>query len=218
MNSKQLKVVEVFQSIQGEGHHQGMLATFVRLFGCNLNCAWCDTPAGRTSSPDAPKLLECYPDYLFGVIKDVSGNTSNPGTVVITGGEPLLEAHRMPLNELLNRLLVNKWKVCIETNGTQKFCKYDYENNNNLWVTISPKPPLFLVNMQDCDEIKLVGTPEVTPELLEHFQNRWSKTPECYLQPEYANFEASLAHCMTLQKSHPLWKIRLQMHKILEVR
>ena len=38
-------LLEVFASIQGEGHHVGEPQVFLRLAGCPLRCAWCDTPA-----------------------------------------------------------------------------------------------------------------------------------------------------------------------------
>ena len=37
------KVVEIFNSINGEGIRAGQLAVFIRMQGCNLNCAYCDT-------------------------------------------------------------------------------------------------------------------------------------------------------------------------------
>ena len=38
-----MKVVEIFDSIDGEGLRTGELATFIRLSGCNLRCRYCDT-------------------------------------------------------------------------------------------------------------------------------------------------------------------------------
>ncbi|MGE4653124.1 MAG: 7-carboxy-7-deazaguanine synthase QueE, partial [Myxococcota bacterium] len=37
-------LVEVFSSIQGEGPHVGASTVFVRFGGCDLRCAWCDSP------------------------------------------------------------------------------------------------------------------------------------------------------------------------------
>ena len=38
-----MKVVEIFNSIEGEGKRAGLPCTFIRLFGCNLNCSYCDS-------------------------------------------------------------------------------------------------------------------------------------------------------------------------------
>ena len=38
-----LQITEIFRSIQGESTHAGLPCTFIRLTGCNLRCAWCDT-------------------------------------------------------------------------------------------------------------------------------------------------------------------------------
>ncbi len=54
-----LRVCEVFASIQGESHWAGYPCTFVRLAGCNLDCAYCDTRYAR----EAPirQLYRRYP-------------------------------------------------------------------------------------------------------------------------------------------------------------
>ena len=41
-----MKVVEIFKSIDGEGKRAGLPTTFIRLYGCNLNCSYCDTRYG----------------------------------------------------------------------------------------------------------------------------------------------------------------------------
>jgi 7-carboxy-7-deazaguanine synthase len=38
-----LRVNEIFHSVQGEGTRAGVRCVFIRLTGCNLRCAWCDT-------------------------------------------------------------------------------------------------------------------------------------------------------------------------------
>ena len=38
-----MKVIEIFDSIDGEGIRTGQCATFIRLAGCNLRCSYCDT-------------------------------------------------------------------------------------------------------------------------------------------------------------------------------
>jgi len=120
-------VVEIFPSIQGEGQHIGMPCVFIRLYGCNLACKWCDTPqAIATAKDDTVKGMTAKE------IVDMI-DTWKPSVVVLTGGEPLI--HK--LKELLI-VLRNAWySIDIETNGTLK-CK-------DFWMirhfAVSPKLP-----------------------------------------------------------------------------
>ena len=98
-----LTVNEIFHSIQGESSHAGRPCVFVRLTGCNLRCAWCDTAyafdEGRSISVDeVVGAVEAYHCPL----------------VEITGGEPLLQPDVYPL---MNRLLGAGKTVLLETGG-----------------------------------------------------------------------------------------------------
>lgn len=95
---------ELFYSLQGEGVTCGTPAVFLRLAGCNLHCAWCDTKytwgQGLSLSPAA--LAEQI-------------MVMNPPRLILTGGEPLLQ--QAELAELLV-LLPPELPVEVETNGT----------------------------------------------------------------------------------------------------
>ena len=98
-----LTVNEIFHSIQGESSYAGRPCVFVRLTGCNLRCAWCDTAyafdEGRAISVDeVVGAVEAYDCPL----------------VEITGGEPLLQPDVYPL---MNRLLGAGKTVLLETGG-----------------------------------------------------------------------------------------------------
>ena len=95
---------EVFYSIQGEGARAGSPAVFVRLAGCNLHCRWCDTKYSWGQGADITEE-----DLAARIL-----SYNSPG-LVITGGEPLLQA---PAIEKLLSLLPNSVFVEIETNGT----------------------------------------------------------------------------------------------------
>lgn len=87
-NNPQYRIVEIFESLQGEGWNTGMPAVFIRLGKCNLACSWCDT------------------DYLkFGMmsLSDILGRlkTYTARNIIITGGEPTIQPH---LDTLLNAL------------------------------------------------------------------------------------------------------------------
>jgi len=104
-----LRVTEVFASLQGEGPLCCRRALFVRLAGCNLRCPWCDTP--YSLDPRAGRLLG-----LAELVERVEAE--EPGLVVFTGGEPLLQ--RSALNEAVAELLDRfpGLLVQVETNGT----------------------------------------------------------------------------------------------------
>ena len=99
------KVAEIFDSIQGEGLYFGEKQIFVRFFGCNLNCRYCDTK------------LDYFKEYeteeLFNRIKSYQGSYHS---ISWTGGEPLL--HNEFLKELLKLTKVSGFKNYLETNGT----------------------------------------------------------------------------------------------------
>lgn len=95
---------ELFYSIQGEGSRTGCPAVFLRLAGCNLRCSWCDTKYswGKGIAVDEAELAEQIMNYR------------SPG-LVITGGEPLLQAEAL---EQLLALLPDSLYVEVETNGS----------------------------------------------------------------------------------------------------
>ena len=115
-----MKVTEIFESFQGEGIYSGMPAIFLRLGQCNLNCEWCDTSYARKEfkEMDVEKISKKI-------------NSSKLKTLIITGGEPLLQ--EKALSSLVKK--INK-KIHIETNGTlfpaQLLKKIDF-------ISVSPK-------------------------------------------------------------------------------
>jgi 7-carboxy-7-deazaguanine synthase len=98
-----LTVNEVFFSIQGEGTRTGQPCVFVRLTGCPLRCAWCDTAYAfhqgeRRREDDVRREIAAYPCRL----------------VLLTGGEPLAQPAAFPF---VTRLADEGWQVLVETSG-----------------------------------------------------------------------------------------------------
>jgi len=113
MSVRPLRVLEVFDSIQGEGLHAGRPTKFIRLAGCNLRCSWCDTDFGLSSEERPIRLVDTYADL------DLKSNREN-GHLCITGGEPLLQMGEIA--ELLLSMMVDDVRyssITIETNGTR---------------------------------------------------------------------------------------------------
>jgi 7-carboxy-7-deazaguanine synthase len=114
-DSAALAVSELFgPTFQGEGPSAGQRAVFVRLSGCNLNCGWCDTPYtwdwDRYDREEQTRLM---------TVDEVTGWVlgQDAELVVITGGEPLMQARRR-LVPLVAALAAAGRRVELETNGT----------------------------------------------------------------------------------------------------
>jgi 7-carboxy-7-deazaguanine synthase len=101
-----MRVSEIYRSIQGEGSLTGMPSVFVRASGCNLRCAYCDTPY-TSWEPEGE-------DMSVGEIARQIELLAC-GQVVITGGEPMLFAELIPL---CARLRQAAQQITIETAGT----------------------------------------------------------------------------------------------------
>lgn len=99
-----MKVFSIFESISGEsgGFPQGSWCSFVRLYGCNLQCNYCDT---KQQDFD---YLEMNNDLIVRECKNKK--------VLITGGEPTLQDDK--LMDLIEKLFIAGHEVQIETNGT----------------------------------------------------------------------------------------------------
>ncbi len=191
-----LKVVEIFYSIQGEGHFSGVPSIFIRLHGCNLACSFCDDALHKGdfetySFEDVLKKIEIYPSKQ----------------VIITGGEPTL----YNLNNFIEFLQSGGYFVCIESNG------YRFENVKSAdWITYSPK---------DWDDIKQNGWSEIKFVVSRHSDIdkivEFETKREIFVQP--MNFfdkpdMENLNFCIDLVQRYPHLKLSIQMHKFLGVR
>ena len=96
-----LKVSETFSSVQGEGSLVGSASFFIRLDGCPLRCAWCDTPYALEG--DSGRMIS---------VDDLAAIASSYRRVVITGGEPLAQ----DIGPLVDRL-TPRHHVTVETSG-----------------------------------------------------------------------------------------------------
>ncbi|MDD5166786.1 MAG: 7-carboxy-7-deazaguanine synthase QueE [Candidatus Omnitrophica bacterium] len=99
------RISEIFDSIQGEGIYLGEKQIFVRFFGCNLSCSFCDTKINR--------FREYEPQQLLDQIKSYRGKYHS---LSFTGGEPLLQKDF--LKEFFKLASSQGHKNYLETNGT----------------------------------------------------------------------------------------------------
>ena len=108
LNTNEIKfpVVEIFDSIDGEGITAGCLATFIRLAGCNIRCGYCDTSYALKKEDGKDMTLA---EIVERVVK--IGNKH----VTLTGGEPLWCDR---VKTLIEAIIAEGHRVNIETNGT----------------------------------------------------------------------------------------------------
>ena len=101
-----MRIAEIFHSIQGEGSLVGVPSVFVRTSGCNLRCAWCDTPYTSWHPEGEEWTLET-------ILAKVDAYPARH--VVVTGGEPMIARE---IVELTRGLRARGRHITIETAGT----------------------------------------------------------------------------------------------------
>jgi 7-carboxy-7-deazaguanine synthase len=205
-------VKEIFLTLQGEGAHAGRAAVFCRFSGCNLwsgreqdrataTCRFCDTDFVGTDGTlgsrygSANELADTIAAQWAG-----AGNRY----VVLTGGEPLLQADAA----LVDALHARDFCIGVETNGT-------IEPPRGLdWICVSPKAGADL-KIRRGHELKLIyPQPEAGPENFASLAfERFSLQPMD--GPDVAqNTARAIDYCLR----HPQWRLSLQTHKTLGIR
>lgn len=131
MNSY-LEINEIFgPTIQGEGSAAGQHCLFIRLFGCNLECRWCDTPetwavtAAKAARTDSGKVyvaneqrFQMTSDMILTELMMRWDIVNKPTLIVVSGGEPMIQ--RLQLAPLTRHLFDLGNRIHIETAGTIK--------------------------------------------------------------------------------------------------
>jgi 7-carboxy-7-deazaguanine synthase len=206
-------VKEIFLTLQGEGGQAGRAAVFCRFAGCNLwsgreadrasaQCRFCDTDFVGTDGTRGGSYPT--PQALADAIAQEWGETRAHRFVVLTGGEPLLQAD----GALLGALHACGFSIAVETNGTIA------PPPGLDWICVSPKAGTEL-RVRAGQELKLVyPQPGAPPEAYEGLPfERFSLQPMD--GPELAgNTARAIDYCL----AHPQWRLSLQTHKTLGIR
>jgi organic radical activating enzyme len=202
------KVVEIFDSIQGEGVFMGVPATFVRFAGCNLKCEWCDTKYSWNGHKEQLEVKELSAKEIV--------EQCHQDLVVLTGGEPCLQKYLAGLIDLLHG--VDK-SVNIETNGTLG------TPHNADWVTCSPKPQSNYDVNWDChfDELKYVvddafDVDFISAEIRLSAKRGGPDAPIIWLQPQGFDMDNSAQKAFKLVMKYPYLRMGIQMHKLINVK
>ena len=198
--SVELPIMEQFYTIQGEGHHSGRAAYFIRIAGCDVGCVWCDV---KESWDELIHPLVSVSELVQLAVE------SGTGFTVITGGEPAM----YDLTELVNLLHQHQIEVAIETSGC-------YHLSGAVdWYCFSPKKFKAPTNeaYQKASELKIIIAHPSDFAWAEEHASKVSPNCKLYLQPEWSKQERFLSNVIDYVKNHPKWRISLQTHKFMQI-
>jgi 7-carboxy-7-deazaguanine synthase len=210
ISKNQFLVSEIFTSIQGESSFAGQLCFFIRLAGCNLNCAWCDTRYAKIAKGKTMRLEEIID----------AASASKTKLVEITGGEPLLQKNTP---ELCRKLIAKGFNVLVETNGSfpiQKIpakvriildCKCPSSGESEKMIFAN------FAKIKKKDEIKFVIADRNDYEYAKEIMSRYllaEKTDKIFFSPVAGRINhKKLAEWMIADKILAIFAV--QLHKII---
>ena len=219
------KVNELFQTIQGEGFYTGVPAIFVRLQGCDVGCAWCDTKNTWDIDPDKQSPLHELSDHsdqsscwakvsAQGIVDEIKRLGYTARLVVITGGEPCMA----DLRELTTLLHDDHFLTQIETSGT-----YPILTDKRTWVTLSPKVDMrggkvvLQSALERADEIKHPVAREKDIEQLDKLLAQLSSTEGKTICLQPISQKASATELCSRICIARNWRLSVQVHKYLGI-
>jgi 7-carboxy-7-deazaguanine synthase len=205
-----LRITEIFLSVQGESSHAGRPCAFVRLTGCPMRCVWCDSEYTFTGGN---KLSF---EEILQQLKDFGCNL-----VEITGGEPLAQKNVFPF---ITTLCDSGYEVLIETGGfvsTEKVderakiildvkCPKSGESERNHWSNLER------LNAEK-DEVKFVVADledwEFAKDIIKKYDLE-SKTKHILISPVFeTKYLKEIAE--SVSKSNLKVRLNLQLHKYI---
>jgi 7-carboxy-7-deazaguanine synthase len=205
-----LRITEIFLSIQGESTHAGRPCSFVRLTGCPMRCVWCDSEYTFTGG----KRIEF--EDIFKQLEDFGCNL-----VEVTGGEPLAQKNVFPF---ITALCDKGYEVLIETGGfvsTEKVderakiildvkCPASGEAERNHWENLERLK-------KEKDEVKFVIADlsdwEFAKEIIKKYDLE-NCTKEILTSPVFG-VENLQQIAETVAKSNLRVRLNLQLHKYI---
>lgn len=210
------KVVEVFESINGEGTRAGQLAVFVRFKGCNLNCDYCDTKWANEADAEYTEMTETQ---IFNHIK-----STGIKNVTITGGEPLIQPQ---IKKLLELIASDKSLYCeIETNGSVNLEPFagisdrpSFTMDYKLGASGMEKA-MCLENFKfltEKDTVKFVSGSRSDLEKALEIIRKYNLTEKCsvYISPVFGQIEPyEIVDFMKEKKLNDV-NLQIQMHKVI---
>ncbi len=205
-----LRITEIFLSIQGESSHAGRPCAFVRLTGCPMRCVWCDSEYTFTGGE---KITF---EEIFSKLEDFGCNL-----VEVTGGDPLAQKNVYPF---ITELCDKGYEVLIETGGffsTEKVderakiildvkCPASGESKRNHWANLERL-------RKDKDEVKFVIADlndwEFAKEIIAKYDLE-NRTKDILISPIFG-IENLQEIAETVAQSGLKVRLNLQLHKYI---
>ena len=204
----QLKIFEIFYSLQGESSRVGLPTIFIRLSGCPMRCHYCDTAYAFQggSMMNMDEIMETIKKY-------------DTQYVTVTGGEPLAQKEVL---SLLKVLADRNYEVSLETGGGISIKEVDPrikiildiktpesgEEKKNHWENIN------LIHAKD--EIKFVLCSREDYDWAKKILDQYKLTEKCHVlfSPVYQKINATDLGNWILQDQLPV-RLQIQLHKLL---
>jgi 7-carboxy-7-deazaguanine synthase len=203
-----MRVTEIFHSIQGESSYVGQPCVFIRLTGCPLRCTWCDTEYAfyggqEQSREEILSQVEAYGCRL----------------VEVTGGEPLAQSEAVPL---ISDLCGRGYTVLIETSGAIDIAPVDQRAH----IILDVKCPgsgmserMYwpnLARLMAKDEAKFVLAGRADYEWAREILARHGLTNRCtvLMSPVFGSLEARQLAEWVLADRLPV-RMQVQLHKLI---
>lgn len=238
-----VSIVEIFETIQGEGVFAGVPTVLVRFSGCNLNCVYCDTPESKKPRPyaivesrDQSRSID-NPVAVDDLVDLIAKDFRQARTALITGGEPLLQASSAI--EIGRRLKKQGLAVHLETNGTivverQSLVEaFDFismdiklpssQGGKEVWINHRK----FMEQIDGHNTaVKIVVTPDAIEEAKQAiiFVSEFNSNIPVLIQPAHIDGKPSidvnklLDLCRFAQQALSDVRVSIQIHKVLGLR
>ena len=204
----QLRITDIFFSLQGETRRTGLPTVFIRLTGCPLRCSYCDTAYAFTGGQS---------HTLSDILKQVAQYT--PRYVTVTGGEPLAQKNCLPL---LRDLCDAGYQVSLETGGALDIGAVDArvmrvldiktpasgEVEKNRWENLALLTPRDEIKFVLCDENDYLWARQILS------QHRLADKCEVLFSPAQGALNPTQLAEWILRDRLPV-RFQMQLHKML---
>lgn len=227
MEQKTLPVSEIFYSVDGEGARTGAPTIFIRLFGCNLKCTYCDTKYACKKEEGVFSFNDMTIDRIIEAVK-----TYEPcKCITLTGGEPLIHPASA---ELVRVLREEGYWVNIETNGSidlepfiaeqdklgpkkssmDYFFTMDWKSLTSGESNAMLKSNLDLLEATDVLKF-VVGSQEDLDQMKQVLEDNPEIDAQIYVSPVWGKIDPADIVAYLLENKLVYVKVQVQLHKII---